>query len=469
MNVGARCSVRVTVLVTKPTAGPSTLPAIALQATSIRRHDSTAKKDDSNAVKSTACLFNRQCDRCIKDDVPYTVLLGKKQGEVCSSCKQCNGKKTKEEDPGAPEEDAIDHCIVPKFRPTAGLGMHATRSVSRKCCAPISPETCDDDNNNNNAEGEADLEITAASQEDKAADQTPANNEGGVEIEEPAAETPKDLDASTGPIIDNNINMDFAIDDLVADLQPSPKAATDDLVIEPQPSPEAIRDELLSIPPAQPTPLDIFQSIEALGNKFDSSFRTSVNCVEAVETWVNSMEEKLAMKFAAIDEKIRVMDLMTINNTISLSHMANKMSVFTWTGNTTAFNPPAAMSVSNPYGQMPSSWLPRVTDAGQVGDSSISNISRQLTTAWDESQLRRFSQYVVCDPGDISAAITTKNSVYMGGPVSLEIPNLHRLSRVYRVSYTQPIRACRNPCLYHMLRCFPENSNSNNNIHAYLQ
>ncbi|KAG1772255.1 hypothetical protein EV702DRAFT_1201646 [Suillus placidus] len=204
---------------------------------------------------------------------------------------------------------------------------------------------------------------------------TSTGTHGGVEIEKLAAETPKDLDASTGPIIDNDINMDFAIDDPVADLQPSPKAAINNLVIEPQPSPEAIRDELPSIPPAQPTPLDIFQSIEALGNKFDFLFQTSVDRVEAVETQVNSMEEKLAMKFAAIDEKIRAIDLTTINNTISLGHMANKMSVFTQTGNTTAFNPPAAMSVGNHYGQMPSSWLPWVADASQyklhLGHSTV--------------------------------------------------------------------------------------------------
>jgi hypothetical protein len=87
------------------------------------------------------------------------------------------------------------------------------------------------------------------------------------------AETLNHPDADTGPIIDNNINMDFSITGLVAQPQPSPDAARDDLPPIP-PTPPA--------PPAQPTPLDIIQSIKALGNKFDILLRTG-ECVNVVE------------------------------------------------------------------------------------------------------------------------------------------------------------------------------------------
>jgi hypothetical protein len=40
------------------------------------------------------------------------------------------------------------------------------------------------------------------------------------------------------------------------------------------------------------------------------------------------MEERWEMKFAALDERLRQMNMKTMGNTISLSHMANKMNVF---------------------------------------------------------------------------------------------------------------------------------------------
>ncbi|KAG1721096.1 uncharacterized protein EDB91DRAFT_1256682 [Suillus paluster] len=40
-------------------------------------------------------LFLTQCERCIKDDVPCTMMLGKKNSEVRKCCRNCDGKKTK--------------------------------------------------------------------------------------------------------------------------------------------------------------------------------------------------------------------------------------------------------------------------------------------------------------------------------------------------------------------------------------
>ncbi|KAG2748089.1 hypothetical protein P692DRAFT_20875001 [Suillus brevipes Sb2] len=55
--------------------------------------------------------------------------------------------------------------------------------------------------------------------------------------------------------------------------------------------------------------------------------------------------------------------------TVSLGHITNKLNTFTRTGNVTAFNPPADISVGSPY-----------------GGSSISSMGRALTITWDELQ-----------------------------------------------------------------------------------
>ncbi|KAG2744254.1 hypothetical protein P692DRAFT_20877848 [Suillus brevipes Sb2] len=75
-----------------------------------------------------------------------------------------------------------------------------------------------------------------------------------------------------------------------------------------------------------------------------------------------------------------------MKNTVSLGHIANRLSGSNWTGNITAFNPLADISTGSLYGPLPASWLPRVTNASHVGESSISSMGRALTTAWDESQ-----------------------------------------------------------------------------------
>jgi hypothetical protein len=81
--------------------------------------------------------------------------------------------------------------------------------------------------------------------------------------------TPLDFDAGGGPI-DNDINMDPPVLDRL--------------------SPVAARDDIPTILPAQPTPLQILQSIEALGTKFGALLWNSADCVEVVETRVDTLE-----------------------------------------------------------------------------------------------------------------------------------------------------------------------------------
>ncbi|KAG2343161.1 hypothetical protein BDR05DRAFT_1000136 [Suillus weaverae] len=351
---------------------------------------STAKEDDSDDGESTVHLFGVQCERCIKDNVACTVILGKKQGEVCKCCQHCNEKKTKYMCP-TPKQDQALHATValkkekvaaaaakktqvmqrktkvsspsPKSQPKAHAG---TRSVSRKRL-PSPPKTCDED-----AEGEDDPELAAADAfPAQVADQTPTNDE----VERMEAETPIKKPPTPSAIVDNNVNMDLAIADMVAELHASPMA---------------IRHELPDLPPPQPTALDIFQSIEALGKKFDALLQTLGDRAEALhdqmECRVTAMDKHWAKKFASMEEKIQDMEMKSAGNTVSIGHMANTIKFFNRTGKITAFDPPAGSSLGNPYGQIPSSWLPQVGDASHAGDPSISTIGRQLTTAWDDSR-----------------------------------------------------------------------------------
>ncbi|KAG1767938.1 hypothetical protein EDD22DRAFT_844272 [Suillus occidentalis] len=261
--------------------------------------------------------------------------------DVCTSCTWCHEKKTRCVCPLPQQKEAL--CAVVTLKkskvaekktqatqkrkpsasqlkawPTPGPGKRVTCSVSHRHPVPISPEITED--NEQDAEAAASNEDKAINQMLKAGveDRAEGGVEGGVkggvddgaELEElavgvdvgakfegQAAETPVDCHTSGGLIVDNDVDMDAP-------------------------------------------------SIEALSIKFDTLFWNLADCVEAVESRVDTME----------------------------------------TGNLTVFNPPADILVGSPYGQLPASWLLRVTNASHVGDSSISFMGRVLTTAWDESQ-----------------------------------------------------------------------------------
>jgi hypothetical protein len=48
--------------------------------------------------------------------------------------------------------------------------------------------------------------------------------------------------------------------------------------------------------------------------------------MEAVETRVDTMEAIWALKFTAMEERMQLMDTIMMKNTISLSHIANKLN-----------------------------------------------------------------------------------------------------------------------------------------------
>ncbi|KAG2355386.1 hypothetical protein BDR07DRAFT_1381544, partial [Suillus spraguei] len=100
----------------------------------------------------------------------------------------------------------------------------------------------------------------------------------------------------------------------------------------------------------QPSALDIFQSIQALGKKFDALPQTSGDRAEA-------LHKQMKSRVNALDQCWRMRSSV---NAVSLGHMGNAIHAFNRTGKLPAFDPPAGQSLGHPYGQLHSSCLPHV-------------------------------------------------------------------------------------------------------------
>ncbi|KAG1730908.1 hypothetical protein EDB19DRAFT_1912746 [Suillus lakei] len=317
------------------------------------------------------CLFAVQCERCIKDDTPCTMILAKKTGKIRKCCLNCDVKKTKCTRPSAEEQQALWAAIAlkkakasaaekrvqnstrakttppqGKSRPwsTAPVSTQATRATS--CVRPAAPTSTEDED----AQGEADPEpgrwLAPAARPDTSTEDDPAPA--------PASAHPPKVAASM-PAVDNDVNMDFtAGDDLPPCLEPSDT-----------------RQDTIPVPPVQPpTQLDIIpKSIEALGTR------------------VTALDKEWAQKFTVMEQRMRDIEIQTNTNTVSIGHM----DPFINNPNTgKPFIPPPAEPVhGHPYGPMPLNWLsrlPPITGTGEQVDPSISLFSKQYTTLWNPSQ-----------------------------------------------------------------------------------
>jgi hypothetical protein len=105
---------------------------------------------------------------------------------------------------------------------------------------------------------------------------------------------------------------------------------------EPQASPEVTMTKLPQPSVPQPTPLDILQSIEALGKKFDAMLQTLGDHAEVLhmqmESRVDTLDDRWAHKFAEMEDKIQWVELKSSIHTASLGHMAGTIKVFHRTG-----------------------------------------------------------------------------------------------------------------------------------------
>ncbi|KAG1884386.1 hypothetical protein F4604DRAFT_1919561 [Suillus subluteus] len=365
--------------------------------------DSTPEDNASTEGTHSVWIFSVQCERCIKDDIPCAVVLGKRQGEIRRCCHNCDDKKTKCVRPDAAAAELLRATVVLKkaktvavadkgrkvktLAPRAKARPHSkaprsTRSTS--CMRPQSPvkeatPAVDEDA----AEGEEVLDIA-----------TPSDEIELPVVQEQTESTP--ITATPSPAADNNVNMD---PDVSSTMPAAPDVQMDVIPKDPE-----------------PTNMQIFQSIAALRTKFKALMKHSDDNAEALRTMVDTrvsaleetvgqqiavldgrinsnatrLEENWSKKFSVMEKKIRDMEFKTNHNCVSIGYMANALNTFNQTRNVSAFNPPVGPSIKgHPYGSIPGSWLlqvPRTPKTGPPADHTASEVSKEFTTAWDESK-----------------------------------------------------------------------------------
>ncbi|KAG1768245.1 hypothetical protein EV702DRAFT_1253446 [Suillus placidus] len=362
----------------KVDAGPSAQPTATDAAKSnVTKLDDESSKDGAPAEDTgMPCLFGAQCEWCIKDDIPCTVILGQKQGEVWKCCCNCDTKKTKCIHP-TPEQDALlwaavalkkTKAVNKKMGPAkrtwskAPVSTRATRTASHiHMPSPMGEKLSDED-----AEGEDDSRPV----------ETPATCVAPPPVDEKVADIlPKTVVAPLPSYhVDNDVNMDFIVQEVMPTLPV--KDAWEDIVVQ------------------QPSNLDIIQSILTMHCEFVDLLQRSGDRSEVVhqemDIQVTDLEDHWEIRFAAMEKKMREVDIQATGNAVSIGHMVSAMKTLTQTGDVSAFEPPVGPSTQgHPFGQIPSSWLPQLPhsgDSGRAPDPSISAVGKLFTTAWDESR-----------------------------------------------------------------------------------
>ncbi|KAG1751735.1 hypothetical protein EDB19DRAFT_1824646 [Suillus lakei] len=77
-------------------------------------------------------LFAVQCERCIKDDTPCTVILAKKTGKIQKCCLNCDIKKTKCARPST-EEQVSDQALAQEIERERMRGTKSLSDQTEKC------------------------------------------------------------------------------------------------------------------------------------------------------------------------------------------------------------------------------------------------------------------------------------------------------------------------------------------------
>ncbi|KAG2741736.1 hypothetical protein P692DRAFT_20750065, partial [Suillus brevipes Sb2] len=322
---------------------------------------STAMGDDS---EGTVRLFGIQCERCIRDDIPCAVILGKKLGEVRKCCWNCDEKKTKCVCPTPEQAEVLRAAAALKKSKATNRKTQAvkrTRSRARSTRArPPSPALSDQD-----AEGEDDAGGKLVSSPGLPASSNHVDNDVDIVDEPPLPTSPA-----------------HTLRDITADL-PVPV------------SPAHALREVTPVPPApQPSNLDILQTINTMRQEFAGMWQASSDHAEVVCREVNSrvddVEDRLTARIVAMEKKMRMVDLDTTQNAVQIGHMANALRIITQPAGISAIGPVAGTSTQgHPFGDIPTSWLGRpATVEGDLHlpDGALSHVGKQYTTAWDLSR-----------------------------------------------------------------------------------
>ncbi|KAG1738084.1 uncharacterized protein EDB91DRAFT_1249380 [Suillus paluster] len=291
-------------------------------------------------------LFPTQCERCIKDDVPCTVMLGKKNGEVRKCCRNCDGKKTKCVRLSAEQQRLLQAAVALKgVKAAAATEKKARNGTPKNNAPPTQALTAEDDAD---AEGDDDLEHV------------------------PAVVLPAQPGLVPTPTVDNDVNVDFAPPNDPPTRPNVPEARQD---VGPNPS------------VAQPMALDIFKSIEALSQKFNALLKTSDNRAEAfhqqMDSQVTALDQDWGSRFALMENRLREVEIKTANNTMSIGHVANSVRGLR------AGQPLDTPPEGHPFGPIPPAWLalpPGTHEAIQSVDQGVSVVGKEWTTIWDPSK-----------------------------------------------------------------------------------
>ncbi|KIK34150.1 hypothetical protein CY34DRAFT_17920 [Suillus luteus UH-Slu-Lm8-n1] len=318
-----------------------------MQPTAPKAPDSDAPEmlmPEDDASGSTECLFGIRCKQCIKDDASCIIMLGKKLCEVRKCCRCYDMKKTK--CVHLMEEEAATLLVEVTLKRTSKKtrGVKRTRSQVR--------------NTTRNT--------TRAAQPLHAVD---------ADDVVPDDVMPPEIVPSTHHV-DNNVNIDFTME------HPAPD------------SPAHVVREVAPEPPApQPSNLDILQTINAMRQDFAGLLQVSCDHVDVirweVNTWVDEVEDRLTAQIAAMEKKMREIDLETASNTVNMGHMANAMRIMAQPAGISAVGPVAGPSFQgHPFGDIPQSWLarPSATEGDVlILDPSLSLVGKQFTNIWDIS------------------------------------------------------------------------------------
>ncbi|KAG1842962.1 hypothetical protein F4604DRAFT_1938408 [Suillus subluteus] len=285
----------------------------------------TAMPGTQTAIPEVAKSKGTQCKRCIKDNIPCTVVLGKKKGKIWKCCRNCDEKKMKCIRL-TPEEASIFQAVVAEKKAKAANKKSRTPAPRTQSRVPV------------NTRATSRVRLPSVSRTlSPLVDKSTDEDAEGEDVAEPA---------------DNDINMDF-------DTQ---TAAPD---------------------------LPVSDSIQAMCQEFAGMLQNSGDHSEAINRTINTRVNDLAHnweeRFAAMKKKMQEVELHMARNMVSIVHMANAMKAFTPLGDVSAFQPPPGPSTQgHPFGQIPQ--LPPLADDGHLHDPSASEVQKLFTTAWDESR-----------------------------------------------------------------------------------
>ncbi|KAG1752341.1 uncharacterized protein EDB91DRAFT_1243120 [Suillus paluster] len=311
-------------------------------------------------------LFPTQCERCIKDNIPCTVMLGKKNGKVRKCCHNCNGKKTKCVCLSMDQQRLLQAAAAAEKKARNGMPKNNAPPMQVKyrtqLRAPVS--TC--------ATSQIRQALTAEDDADAEGDDDPEHVPAVILLAQPVQSGTSTAGPVPTPTVDNDVNVNFAPPDNPPTLPNVPEAQQD---VGPNPS------------IAQLTALDIFKSIEALSQKFDALLKTSDDRAEAfhqqMDSRVTALDQDWSSRFAVMENRLWEVEMKTANNTMSIGHVANSVKGLR------AGQPLDAPPAGHPFGPIPPAWLsllPGTHEAIQSVDQGVSVVGKEWTTVWDLSK-----------------------------------------------------------------------------------